>query len=45
MIKTFLYFIGLFVVVLYESIMCTVDIVKLSKTLLLLRQGNQIDFL
>ena len=35
MIKTFLYFIGLFVVVPYDAIMCTVDIVKPSKTLLL----------
>ena len=40
MIKTFLYFIGFFVVVVvYDAIMCTVVIVKLSK------QGNQIDFL
>ena len=42
--KTFLYFIG-FLVVVYDAIMCTVVIVKPSKTLLLLRQGNQIDVL
>ena len=45
MLKTFLYFTVESFAVVYDAIMCTVVIMKPTKTSLLLKQGNQNDFL